>query len=114
MADCIFCQIATKQRPSQLLHEDEQCVVFRDITPKAPTHLLVVPKRHIAQLDGLTAADQSMIGHLIVTLTKMARQAGVADSGYRVVINCGAEGGQTVGHLHLHLLGGRAMHWPPG
>lgn len=114
MPDCIFCQIATKQRPATLLYEDEQCVAFRDINPKAPTHLLIVPKRHIEQLNGLTEADQPLMSHLIMTLTKLARQSGAAGAGYRVVINCGPEGGQTVPHLHLHLLGGRAMHWPPG
>lgn len=89
-------------------------MVLRDINPKAPTHWLVVPKRHIERLSDLTAADHALIGHLVTTLTAMARQAGVAERGYRVVINTGPDGGQTVPHLHLHLLGGRAMHWPPG
>ncbi len=111
---CIFCRIAGKQLPSPLLHEDEQCVVFRDINPQAPTHLLAVPKRHIAQLNDLTAADAALLGHLVITVTALARRAGLAGSGYRVVINCGPDGGQTVPHLHAHLLGGRPMSWPPG
>jgi histidine triad (HIT) family protein len=112
--DCIFCQIATKHRPAALLYEDEHCVAFRDIAPKAPTHLLIVPKRHIERVSELTEADQPLLGHLLLTLTAMARREGLAENGYRAVINCGPDGGQTVPHLHLHLFGGRAMHWPPG
>jgi len=114
MNDCIFCKIAAKQIPAQLVHEDDQCIVFRDISPKAPTHWLIVPKRHVERLSDLTAADGPLLGHLMATVIAMARQAGVSESGYRTVINTGADGGQTVSHLHLHLFGGRAMHWPPG
>ena len=111
---CIFCQIAHKERPATLRHEDEHCVVIQDINPKAPVHLLIVPKLHIERLSDLTAAQQSLIGHLLLVVNRMAQQAGIAADGYRTVINCGPAGGQTVDHLHVHLFGGRAMHWPPG
>lgn len=112
--DCLFCRIAMKTQPVQLLYEDARCVVFNDIQPKAPTHLLVVPKEHLPKLDEGTEDHRELIGHLLLVLAEMARQTGVAAPGYRVVINNGPAGGQTVGHLHLHLLGGRTMHWPPG
>lgn len=111
---CIFCRIAKKELPSELMHEDEQCVAFRDVNPQAPVHWLIVPKRHIARLHDLTQSDQSLLGHLLLTARSLAERAGVAASGYRLVVNNGDDGGQTVPHLHLHLLGGRAMRWPPG
>jgi histidine triad (HIT) family protein len=111
---CIFCRIASKELPSELMHEDEQCVAFRDVNPQAPVHWLIVPKRHIARLHDLTQEDQSLLGHLLLTARALAGRAGVAESGYRLVANNGDDGGQTVPHLHLHLLGGRAMRWPPG
>jgi histidine triad (HIT) family protein len=113
-SSCIFCRIAKKELPSELLHEDEQCVAFRDVNPQAPVHWLIVPKRHIARLHDLTQADQSLPGHLLLTARALAERAGVAASGYRLVVNNGDDGGQTVPHLHLHLLAGRAMRWPPG
>jgi histidine triad (HIT) family protein len=111
---CIFCRIARKELPSELMHEDDQCVAFRDANPQAPVHWLIVPKRHVNRLHDLTEADRSLLGHLLLTARAMAERAGVAPSGYRVVVNTGDHGGQTVLHLHLHLLGGRAMRWPPG
>jgi len=111
---CLFCRIAKKELPGELMHEDDQCIAFRDVNPQAPVHWLLIPKRHIDRLHDLTPADQSLLGHLLVTARAMAERAGVAASGYRVVINNGPDGGQTVSHLHLHLLGGRAMRWPPG
>ncbi|MEW6325378.1 MAG: histidine triad nucleotide-binding protein [Nitrospirota bacterium] len=111
---CIFCRIARKEVPSQLVHEDEQCVVIQDINPQAPTHWLIFPKQHLERLHDLSEAGRPLLGHLLLTARSMAERAGVAQGGYRVVINNGDDGGQTVPHLHLHLLGGRAMHWPPG
>jgi histidine triad (HIT) family protein len=111
---CIFCRIAKKELTSELVHEDEQCVAFRDVNPQAAVHWLIVPKRHIERLHDLTQADQSLLGHLLLMARTLAERAGVAASGYRLVVNNGDDGGQTVPHLHLHLLGGRAMRWPPG
>jgi len=111
---CIFCRIAKKELPSEFVHEDEQCVAFRDVNPQAPVHWLIVPKRHVERLHDLTEADRPLLGHLVLTARLMAERAGVAESGYRLVVNNGDDGGQTVPHLHLHLLGGRAMRWPPG
>ena len=112
--NCIFCRIARKELPSELMHEDDQCVAFRDINPQAPVHWLIVPKRHIEQLHDLKEADRALLGHLVLTARSMAERAGVGQSGYRLVINNGSDGGQTVPHLHLHLVGGRALRWPPG
>jgi histidine triad (HIT) family protein len=111
---CIFCRIARRELPAELMHEDDQCVAFRDLNPQAPVHWLIVPKRHIERLHDLTEADRALLGHLLLTARAMAERAGVAQGGYRTVINNGADGGQTVPHLHLHLFGGRAMRWPPG
>ena len=112
--DCIFCRIARKELPTELMHEDDQCVAFRDVNPQAPVHWLIVPKRHVERLHDLTEADRSLLGHLMLTARSMAERAGVGQGGYRLVVNNGPDGGQTVPHLHLHLVGGRAMRWPPG
>ena len=111
---CIFCRIARKELPTELMYEDDQCIAFRDVNPQAPVHWLIVPKRHVERLHDLTEADRALLGHLALTARAMAERAGVAESGYRLVVNNGDDGGQTVPHLHLHLLGGRAMRWPPG
>lgn len=117
--ECIFCKIASGEIPAKKLYEDEQAVAFADIDPKAPVHVLVIPKRHVASLAELGAPsqdgdqDEALIGHLQLVAAQLAREQKL-DDGYRVVINTGPEGGQTVDHLHLHLLGGRSMHWPPG
>jgi histidine triad (HIT) family protein len=111
--DCIFCKIAAGTIPSKKVREDEHLLAFHDIDPKAPTHILVIPKKHIASLAKATAADAELLGRLLVAVSEIAREQGLG-KGYRVVISTGAEGGQTVDHLHLHLLGGRQMHWPPG
>ena len=113
-AACLFCRIVAKEVPSRIVSEDSQAVAFEDINPQAPTHLLVVPKRHLDNLLQLEERDPALIGHLILLVNRLARERHVAEPGYRVVINCGAHGGQTVAHLHLHLLGGRPMLWPPG
>ncbi|HKW86014.1 MAG TPA: histidine triad nucleotide-binding protein [Nitrospiraceae bacterium] len=114
MSDCLFCKIVDKKIPSKIIHEDDKTVAFEDINPQAPVHVLVVPKRHAASIADLNAADAGLLGHLMLTGATIAKQKGIADSGYRLVLNTGRNGGQTVFHLHVHLLGGRPMHWPPG
>jgi histidine triad (HIT) family protein len=114
MPACIFCRIAAGEIPSAVVHQDELCVAFRDIEPRAPVHILIVPRRHVASLADLTAADCALAGHLQLTAARLAAAEGLDGSGYRVVVNCGSDGGQTVDHLHVHLLGGRPLGWPPG
>ncbi len=111
---CLFCRIVAGEIPSTRVHEDDQVVAFRDIAPKAPTHILVVPRRHVASLTDLAESDGPLLGRMFAVVTDLARRDGIADDGFRVVANAGANGGQTVDHLHLHLLGGRRMTWPPG
>ena len=110
----LFTKIINGEIKGTILHQDDQCVAFLDIQPQAPQHVLVVPVKEIPSLAHATAADQQLLGHLLLTAAQVARQLGVADSGYRLVINTGRNGGQTVDHLHIHLLGGRALVWPPG
>lgn len=112
--DCIFCKIANKEIPSAIVYEDEDAIAFRDLNPEAPVHILVIPKKHIASLNDATAEDQALLGKLLLTVQKIAAEQGIAEDGYRVVTNCGAQGGQTVPHLHFHLMGGREMLWPAG
>ncbi len=114
MTDCIFCKIAEKKIPSKIVHEDDRAVAFDDVNPQAPTHVLVIPRKHAASIAELNEADAGLLGHLMLTGSTVAKQKGVAEGGYRIVMNTGKNGGQTVFHLHLHVLGGRAMHWPPG
>ena len=109
----IFNKIIGKQIPADIVYEDALCLAFRDINPQAPTHVIVIPKRAIASLQQLAPGDEPLVGHLFLVVRKIAEQLGL-DTGYRTVINCGADGGQTVGHLHIHLLGGRSLGWPPG
>ena len=109
----IFQKIIDKQIPAKIAYEDEQCLAFHDVNPQAPTHVLVIPKRAIPSLDALTEADAALLRHLQVVISKLARDLGLK-SGYRVVVNCGRDAGQTVDHLHYHLLGGRDLMWPPG
>ncbi len=112
--DCLFCRIINKEIPSKIVHEDDQAVAFEDINPQAPTHLLLVPRKHLAGLNDLTPADAALVGHLHLVAAELARRRGIAESGYRTVLNTGRGAGQSVFHLHLHLLGGRGMRWPPG
>lgn len=112
--DCLFCKIITGDIPSDSVYEDEKLVAFRDINPQAPTHVLIVPRQHIGTLNDLNVDDGQLISHIALTATKLAKEMGIADNGYRLVWNCNRHGGQDVFHIHLHLLGGRAMHWPPG
>ncbi|HEY6106768.1 MAG TPA: histidine triad nucleotide-binding protein [Anaeromyxobacteraceae bacterium] len=114
MSDCLFCKIAAKAVPAALVHEDDEVVAFDDIQPQAPVHVLVVPKRHIPSLNDLAPEDQSVAGKLFRVAASIARARGVAESGWRAVVNTNREGGQIVFHVHLHLLGGRPMYWPPG
>jgi histidine triad (HIT) family protein len=111
--DCIFCKIIAGDIPSKPVYQDDQIYAFADIHPQAPTHLLVVPRRHVASLAHLGDNDEGMLGNLLAAAARIAREAGLPH-GYRAVINTGNDGGQTVDHLHVHILGGRAMHWPPG
>lgn len=114
MTDCIFCKIVAGEIPADRVYEDDQVVGFRDLNPQAPTHVLMIPKKHIASLNELDQADEVTIGHLFTAARQFAGQEGIAEAGYRTVINCNDDGGQTVFHIHLHLLGGRRMTWPPG
>jgi histidine triad (HIT) family protein len=114
MPDCIFCKIAAKEMPAEIVYEDEQIVAFRDLKPAAPLHLLMVPKKHFTALLDLTEEDAALAGRLQLTAVHIAREMGVAEAGFRVVCNCGRDGGQTVNHLHYHILAGRALKWPPG
>ncbi len=114
MLDCLFCKIASGQIPAKLIHEDEKCVGFLDINPQAPVHALFIPRKHVATSNDLTVEDEALVGHLIVSAAKFARDKNLADAGYRLVMNCNSDAGQTVFHLHLHLLAGRVMQWPPG
>ena len=106
---CIFCKIISRETPSDILFEDDQLIVIRDINPQTPAHLLIVPKEHITGLDGLMPEQSPLMGHIMLMSKKIAKQAGLADSGWRLVINCGADAKQTVSHLHIHILGGRSM-----
>jgi histidine triad (HIT) family protein len=115
--DCLFCKIVAGTIPSKKVFEDESVLAFADISPQAPVHLLIIPKKHYASLEefggGVGDGDENLLGHLHSVAAQLARTQGLG-GGYRTVINTGTDGGQTVGHLHVHLLGGRAMHWPPG
>ncbi len=114
MADCIFCQIATGKIPSEKIFENERVLAFRDLNPQAPTHVLVIPRRHIRTLNDLQSSDATLIGEMMLAATQVAAKEKLAESGYRVVMNCNHDGGQSVYHIHVHLLGGRYMKWPPG
>ena len=109
----LFQKIIDKEIPADIIYEDDQCLAFRDINPQAPTHVLVIPRKAIASLDELGDDDQSLSGHMLLVVRRLARQLGL-QKGYRVAVNCGQDGGQTVDHLHFHLLGGRSFTWPPG
>jgi len=110
---CLFCRIAAKEVPAGIVYDDGDVVGFRDLSPQAPTHVLVIPRRHVATLNDMVEVDAALLGAMMLVAKKVALAAGLA-AGYRVVTNCGPDGGQSVSHLHLHVLGGRPMSWPPG
>ena len=112
--DCIFCKIAADEIPSDRVFEDEVCIAFNDLSPQAPTHILIIPRDHVDSLDKARSQDAETLGHLLLTAGEIAREKGFAENGYRVVINTNADGGQTVFHLHVHLLAGRPFVFPPG
>jgi histidine triad (HIT) family protein len=114
MADNIFAKIIRKEIPAKIVYEDERVLAFRDIDAKAPVHILVVPKRGIARISEASAGDEALLGHLLTVAAEIARQEGIDGTGYRLVINKGPHAGESVPHLHVHLLGGRQMNWPPG
>ena len=114
MADCLFCRIAAGQIPAKIVYQDERLIAFQDINPQAPMHVLIVPRRHIATLNDLAPGDDGIVGEMVRRAAAIAREHGHADRGYRTVFNCNAEAGQTVFHIHLHVLGGRSLGWPPG
>ncbi len=114
MADCIFCKIASKEIPAELLYDDEKIVAFKDVNPQAPEHIIIIPKTHIEKVSDITEDNKHIVGELILAATKIARQLNIEKTGYRLVINCNEHGGQAVFHIHLHLLGGRQLNWPPG
>lgn len=112
--DCLFCKIAAGDIPADIIYQDDQIVAFSDINPQAPIHKLIIPQKHISTLNDLHDEDGDLIGHMTQSAALLAKQLNVAEEGYRVVFNCNAGAGQTVFHIHLHLLGGRQMKWPPG
>jgi histidine triad (HIT) family protein len=114
MPDCLFCRLAAGEIPASIVYEDAQLVAFKDITPQAPTHVLIIPRRHIATLNDLEAGDEALVGEMTRRAAAIAKEQGLAERGYRVVFNCNADAGQTVFHIHMHLLGGRRLGWPPG
>jgi histidine triad (HIT) family protein len=112
--DTLFSKIIRREIPANIVFEDDLCLAFTDINPQAPTHILVIPKKPIPKLSDATSDDKALLGHLLLTVKQIADQVGLSEDGYRVVLNTGNNGGQTVFHLHMHLLGGRPMQWPPG
>lgn len=112
--DCLFCKIADGEIESNILYQDELVLAFEDINPQAPTHTLIIPKRHIPTVNDLTQDDNNLVGHMLQVAKNLAKDADIAEDGYRLLLNCNANGGQEVYHIHLHLLGGRALQWPPG
>ncbi|SEL18931.1 histidine triad nucleotide-binding protein [Halomonas daqiaonensis] len=112
--DCLFCKIIEREIPADIVYEDDAVLAFNDINPQAPTHMLIVPKQHIATLNDIEEGDLALVGRLQYTAAKLAAEKGFADEGYRVVMNCNDQGGQTVFHIHMHLMGGRRFTWPAG
>jgi len=114
MNDCLFCRISAKKNPADIIYEDSDAVAFIDINPQAPVHVLIIPKKHISTALEITPEDNALVGHLFQVAVKIAAEKGIDKQGFRLVINTNSAAGQTVFHIHLHLLGGRQMHWPPG
>lgn len=114
MSDCIFCKIISGDIPADIVYQDDEVLAFRDLNPQAPTHILVIPKKHISTINDMQEKDAQRIGNMYLAAKQIARDEGIDESGYRAVMNCNAGAGQTVFHIHLHVLGGRGMSWPPG
>ena len=114
MPDCLFCKIIDKEIPADMVHEDDACVAFRDINPQAPTHIQIIPRKHIPTTNDIAQEDAELLAHMLFVGKDLACKEGVAESGYRLLFNCNAHAGQSVFHIHLHLLGGRQFTWPPG
>jgi len=112
--DCLFCKVLAGEIPADIIYESESAIAFRDINPQAPTHALVIPRKHIATINALQSGDEEIVGQLFMAAKAVAEQEGIADAGYRAVMNCNEGAGQTVFHIHLHVLGGRQLDWPPG
>jgi len=112
--DCLFCKILSGDIPADIIHESDSAIAFRDINPKAPTHVLIIPRKHISTINDITEDEHAIVGSLYSVARDVARAEGIAEEGYRAVMNCNEAAGQTVFHIHLHLLGGRALGWPPG
>ena len=114
MPDCLFCRVAAGEVPASIIYEDTRLIAFNDINPQAPTHILVIPRQHIASLNDLGSENDSLVGEMTRRAAAIAKEEGLAERGYRVLFNCNADAGQTVFHIHLHLVGGRRLGWPPG
>lgn len=115
MTECLFCRIVDKEIPAKIVYEDDRVLAFEDLHPQAPVHILIIPKLHIEKVDEIASKEEyNYLGDIFKTINKVAREKYLSESGFRVVVNCGENAGQAVMHLHFHLLGGRAMHWPPG
>ncbi len=114
MGNCLFCKMVAGDIKPDVVYEDDSVLAFRDLNPQAPVHILVIPKKHISTMNDISHEDEALIGKLYLAAKKITKQEGISESGYRAVINCNKDGGQTVNHIHLHLLGGRSMVWPPG
>ena len=112
--DCLFCKIIAGDIPAQIVYEDDHVIAFNDINPQAPVHKIIIPRKHIATLNDVEQSDCQTIGHMVQSAAKIAKELEIAQNGYRLVMNCNAHGGQTVFHIHLHLIGDRQLHWPPG
>jgi histidine triad (HIT) family protein len=114
MSECVFCKVAAKKLPAKIIYEDELALAFEDINPQSPVHTLIIPKKHISTAMDIAEGDHALIGHLFTVASQIAKDRGIAQKGFRLVMNTNAEAGQSVYHIHLHLLGGRQMNWPPG
>lgn len=114
MSDCLFCKIITGEIPAEVIYQDNEIIAFNDIDPQAPTHILVIPKQHISTINDIKAEEAVLIGKLYLTAQQLAKKYNINESGYRTIMNCNSDGGQAVYHIHLHLLGGRKLKWPPG
>ena len=114
MSDCIFCKIASGDIPGDVVYQDDRVIAVNDIDPKAPVHILIMPKKHIPSLNEIDDSNKDIMAHILTVAANLAKAKGVAEKGYRIVNNCGVQGGQSVNHIHFHLLGGRSLTWPPG